>query len=133
MVTSTVCPWAPWLGFTPVIAGGAWSTVKAATRVSEPAALVTETSLAPTAAEPLTVMAAVIWVALSTVKLLTVIPGPKSTAVAPKKSVPVMVTFVVSPWSASVGLTEATPGTAMTMKPFVRLSVPPGAVTRTSR
>ena len=72
-------------------------TMKPLVRVAVPAALVTETSLAPTVAEPLTVMLAVIWVVLSTVKLLTVIPEPKPTVVTPRKLVPVMVTLSACP------------------------------------
>ncbi len=71
--------------------------VKPLVKVAVPAALVTETSLAPTVADPLTVMLAVIWVLLSTVKLLTVIPEPKPTVVTPRKLVPVRVTLSACP------------------------------------
>ena len=49
--------------------GGATATVKALVRVSVPAEVVTETSLAPIVASAATLILAVIWVELSTVKL----------------------------------------------------------------
>jgi len=71
------------LGLTVVMVGGAGLTVNAPVLVAVPPGAVTETSLAPVVVEPLIVMLPVIWVALSTVKLLTVIPEPKFTDVAP--------------------------------------------------
>jgi len=51
--------------------------------VAVPPGVVTETSLAPVAADPVMVILAVICVGLSTLKELTVIPEPKLTDVAP--------------------------------------------------
>ena len=110
MVTLSVCPAMPWAGLTDAIAGGAWSTVKPLVRVAVPAALVTETSLAPSAADPSMLMLAVIWVALSTVKLLTVTSSPKPTVVTPKRSVPVMATLRVCPWSRLARVDRAQAG-----------------------
>ncbi len=59
--------------------------VKAPVLVAVPPRVVTDTSLTPVVAEPLMVMLAVIRVALSTLKLLTVIPEPKLTEVVPVK------------------------------------------------
>ena len=80
-----VCPWMPLLGLTVLIVGGAWLTVKPPVLVAVPPGVVTETSLVPVVAEPEMVMLAVIWVELSTVKLLTVMSEPKLTEVAPVK------------------------------------------------
>ncbi len=96
MVTSSVWVCTPWLGVAELMVGGAWLTVKPLVSVPVPAALVTETSLAPTVAELPTVMLAVIWVLLSTVKPVTVIPEPKLTVVTPKRLVPVMMTPVIA-------------------------------------
>jgi hypothetical protein len=63
--------------------GGAAFTVNPPDLVAVPPGVVTETSLAPVVAEPLIEMLAVIWVALSKVKLFTVMPEPKLTEVAP--------------------------------------------------
>jgi len=73
----------PELGLTVDIVGSVALTVKPPVLVAVPPGVVTETSLAPVAAEPLMVMLAVIWVELSTVKVLTVMPEPKLTEVAP--------------------------------------------------
>ena len=73
----------PELGLTVDIVGGAALTVKPPVLVAVPPGVVTETSLAPVVAEPEMVILAVICVALSTVKLLTVMPEPKLTEVAP--------------------------------------------------
>jgi len=75
----------PELGLTVDIVGGAALTVKPPVLVAVPPGVVTETSLAPVVAEPLMVMLPVIWVALSKVKLFTVMPEPKLTEVAPVK------------------------------------------------
>ena len=83
MVTSNVCPGAPLVGLTEVTVGGAWTTVKPPVMVSVPPGVVTDTSLAPISARASMVMLPVIWVELSTVKLLTVIPDAKLTDVAP--------------------------------------------------
>ncbi len=63
--------------------GAAWFTVKAPVLVAVPPGVVTATSLVPVVAELLIVMLAVIWVALFTMKVLTVMPEPKLTEVAP--------------------------------------------------
>ena len=76
--------------------GGACVTVKPPARVSVPPGVVTKISLVPVVVAAAIVMLAVIWVELSTVKLLTVMPDPKLTVV-PVKLVPVMVTSSVSP------------------------------------
>ena len=71
-------------------------TVNALGLAAVPPGVVTETSLAPRVAEPSMLMLAVIWVALSTVKV-HVMPEPNVTAVAPVRYVPVMVTVWVWP------------------------------------
>jgi len=63
--------------------GEAWLTVKPPVLVAVPPGVVTDKSLAPVVAEPDMEILAVIWVELFTVKLLTVIPEPKLTEVAP--------------------------------------------------
>ena len=73
----------PELGLTVDIVGGAAFTVNPPDLVAVPPGVVTDTSLDPVVAAPLIVMLAVICVALSTVKLLTVMPEPKLTEVAP--------------------------------------------------
>ncbi len=85
MTTSTVTPWllAPIL--TPVIAGEGTVRVKPPYSLPVPAEVVTEISLVPVVASAAMSTLAVIWVELSTVKLLTVIPEPKLTAVAQVK------------------------------------------------
>ncbi|MBT9142799.1 MAG: hypothetical protein DDT29_01195 [Dehalococcoidia bacterium] len=80
-----------------IISGGGAVTVKPPGNVPVPTGVVTETSLVSRAASGSIVILAVIWVALPTVNLLTVIPAPKPTAVAPVKLVPVMVTPSVAP------------------------------------
>ena len=82
MTLLRVCPWMPLLGLTVLMVAGAWLTLKPPVLVAVPPGVVTETSLAPAAAEPLMLILAVIWVELSTVKLFTVIPEPKLTAEA---------------------------------------------------
>ncbi len=62
-----------------------WLTVKPLGRVPVPPGVVTDTSLAPGLAPAAMVMFAVICVAELTVKLFTVTPEPKLTAVAPVK------------------------------------------------
>jgi len=79
----SVCPWMPLLGFTVVMVRGAVLMVNPPDLVAVPPGVVTETSLAPVVAEPLMLMLPVIWVALSKVKLFTVMPEPKLTEVAP--------------------------------------------------
>ena len=76
-----------------------------------------------------------IWVELSTVKLLTVMPLPISTAVAAVKLVPLMVTFTVVPVSPELGFTEVTVGLVgvVTLNPLTRVPVPPAVVTETFR
>jgi len=107
--------------------------VKPPVLVAVPPGVVTETSLAPVAAEPLMVMLAVICVALSTVKELTVILEPKLTEVAPVRYVPVMMTERVCPWMPLLGLTVVmVGGAAFTVNPPVLVAVPPGVVTETS-
>jgi hypothetical protein len=59
--------------------------VKPFVLVPVPPGVVTETSLGPGVAEPLMEMLAVIFVGLLKVKLLTVMPEPKLTDVAPVK------------------------------------------------
>jgi hypothetical protein len=85
-------------------------TVKADVLTADPPGVVTETSLAPTVADPLILILAVIWVMLLTVKLLTVIPDPKLTDVAPTKPAPVITTFMVVPWLPWLGLVPETAG-----------------------
>ena len=63
----------------------AWVTAKALVSVVVPPGAVTETSLGPRVAAGSIVILAVIWVAESTVKLLTVMSAPKLTTVAPVK------------------------------------------------
>ena len=72
-------------------------TVKPPVSMAVPPGVVTEIFLTPTVAAVSTVMLTVIWLVLLTMKLLTVIPEPKLTAVAPLKLVPVMVTSRVCP------------------------------------
>ena len=93
-----------------VTAPTATTTVKPPASVPVPPGVVTETSLDPGVAVALIEMLAVICVALTTVKELTVIPSPKLTAVAPVRLVPPMVTSSVSSCSPELGLTEATVG-----------------------
>ena len=57
--------------------------------------MVTETFLVPRVAVAPIVIPIMTWVELLTVKLLTVIPEPKRTAVVPEKLVPVRVTLRV--------------------------------------
>jgi hypothetical protein len=73
----------PLLGLTELTVGGAWLTVKPPVLVPVPPGEVTETFLLPGVAALLTVILAVIWVELFTVKLFTAIPEPKLTKVAP--------------------------------------------------
>ena len=70
-------------------------TVRPPVRLAVPLEVVTETFLAPRVAASSIVKLTVIWVALLTVKPLTVIPDPKPATVAPVKYVPVMVTLRV--------------------------------------
>ena len=85
MVTSRVSPWFAWLGLTQVMVGVTWLIVKMLVLVAMPPGVVTETSLAPALAELLIVILALIWLELFTVKLLTVVPEPRLTAVTPVK------------------------------------------------
>ena len=85
MALLSVCPWMPELGLTVLIVGAAAFTVNPPVLVAVPPGVVTETSLAPVVAEPLMEMLAVIWVELSTVKELTVMPEPKLAEVASVK------------------------------------------------
>ena len=85
------------MGLTLVTVGGAGSTVKPLIRVPVPPAVLTETFLDPGTAAPLMLMFEAICVAFFTVKLLTVIPAPKLTAVAPVKLAPVIVTLRLCP------------------------------------
>ena len=85
MTTESVRPRLPLFGITESIVGDAGLSVKAPSRVAVPPAVATDTSLPPVAAEASMLMLAVIWVALSTVKELTVIPGPKLTVEAPDR------------------------------------------------
>jgi hypothetical protein len=87
------CPWVPLAGLTLVTVGGG-TTVNNAVPVPVPPGPVTETSLAPNAASAAMHISAVICVSLLTVKLFTVMPVPKLTAVAPVKLVPVMITVI---------------------------------------
>ena len=74
-----------------------------------PPGVVTETLRAPAAAPRVIVMFTLICVSLFTVKLLTVMPSPKLTAVAPVKLAPfIMILFNVCPWLPELGLTEVT-------------------------
>ena len=85
------------MGITLAIVGGTCSTVKPLIRVLVPPGALTETFLDPGTAAPLILMVEVICAAFFTVKLLTVIPAPKLTLVAPVKLVPVIVTFRLCP------------------------------------
>ena len=67
-------------------------TVKPPLSVPVPPEVVTEIFLEPVVAWSAMVMLTVIWVGLSTVKLLTVIPEPKLTALTAVKLVPETVT-----------------------------------------
>ncbi len=80
-----------------VTVGFVVSMRKLAVSVVVPAGVVTETSLVPGVASEAIVMLAVIWIELSTVKLLTVIPEPKLTTLAPANWWPVIVISIVSP------------------------------------
>ena len=60
-------------------------TVNPPGRVAVPPGVLMETILVPSAAVPLMVILAVIWVGLSTLRLFTVMPVPKLTEVAPVK------------------------------------------------
>ena len=85
-------------------------TVKVPVPVAVPPGVTTETSLAPVAADPSMLMLTAIRVSLFTMKLLTAMPKPKLTDVAPMKPVPVIVTSVVVhglPW---LGLTQEMAG-----------------------
>ena len=72
---------------------------------------------------------AVIWVSETTVKVAAAVP--KSTAVAPVKSVPVMVTEVPPAVGPAFGLTEVTVGAATKVNWSAEAvgEVPPGVVT----
>ena len=82
------------------------------TMVVVPPGVVIEISLVPGMTMSLIVMLAVIWVELFTVKLLTVIPAPKLTALTPVKLLPVMITLNVSPGLPWVGSSEVMAGNA---------------------
>jgi hypothetical protein len=96
-----------------------------------PPTVVTVTSTLPAISAGL---AAVIWPALLTVKLVagTV---PKSTAVAPVKSIPVIVTVVSPCVGPAVGVIPVTLGAATKVKMSASevLEVPPTVVTVTSK
>jgi hypothetical protein len=97
IVTVSVCPRAPRLGLTEDIVGGPRVTVKPPIRVPVPAGVVTLIFLGPRPALEVMLMLAVIWLPLFTVKLFTVMPEPKDTAVAPVKLLPFMVTVSFCP------------------------------------
>jgi hypothetical protein len=69
-------------------------------------------------------MLAVILVSLSAVKLLTVIPEPKFTALASVRLVPVMATSRASPILAEAGFTDVIVGAAGSSSPAHPLSIP---------
>ena len=97
IITARLWPRAPLAGMIDVMLGGAWTTVKPFVRVAVPLGVVTETLLTPGLASGSMVILAVILVELFTVRLLTVVPGPKLTAVAPVKYVPLMITVRLCP------------------------------------
>lgn len=72
-------------------------TVKPALKASFPDGPATPTNLDPTAAWGPIVILAVIAVSLVTLKLLTLMPRPKETPVAPVKFDPLMATSKVAP------------------------------------
>ena len=102
-VTGTVAPWMPLEGAMEVRVGAAVLTVKTAAAVVPPE-VVTETLRAPVGAVAEIVSVAVIWAALTTVTLLTVMSAEETSTVAPaRKFVPVRVTGTVAPWTPLAG------------------------------
>src|SRR5690606_4882314 len=102
---------------------------KPSASVSLPPGVVTSTSTIPATCGG---VVAVIWVGLSTVKLVAGVP-PKVSAVAPVRSVPMMVTEVPPAVLPVFGVTEGSGGGGTSKaKPSARVSLPPGVVTSTS-
>ncbi len=101
--------------------GAGFCTVKLPAKVAVPppgAALVTETSRAPVAAPAAMVILAVIWVALSTVVVLTVILAPKFTLETPVwYPVPVKTTSSVCILFAVVGIMLVKVGAGLPASP----------------
>src|SRR6202011_4007844 len=134
VIVTTVPPVVgPLVGLTAVTVGAPTTKVNlsAAVLALVPPAVVTVTSTAPaTSAGEL----AVIEVALFTVKLVAAVP-PNSTAVAPVRFVPVIVTTVPPVVGPLVGLTAVTVGAGVTnvnWSAAVLALVPPAVVTVTS-
>jgi hypothetical protein len=90
-------PWLPVAGLTPVTVGASEVTEKPAGKVPRPAGVPTPTKRVPTKARLAITIFAVIWVSLSTLKLVTSMPPPNDTPLAPVKPVPVIVTATVCP------------------------------------
>jgi hypothetical protein len=110
------------------------ATTKPLVNMAVPPGVVADTSLGPIRASAAMVILAVIWVGLSTVKLLIVTFAPKLTIVAPVRSVPVIITFNVWLWLPELGTMPVIAGAGMddtTVKPLLRVAVPPGVVTDT--
>jgi hypothetical protein len=117
----TLVPTGPLAGLKPLTAGGG-ATVKLVLLVPVPLGLVT--SIGPLVAPGGTV--AVIWLSESTVKLVAPVPL-KSTAVAPVKPLPVMVTEV--PTGPLEGLKPLIEGGTVTVKLLELVLLPFGVVT----
>jgi len=116
----TFIPCAPLLGVNDEIVGAAMKVNPPSTAL--PPGVVTETF----PEEPVATTAVTV-VELTTLKDVAAVP-PKLTAVAPSKSVPVMVT--VAPLIALIGANDEIVGPAMNVNP-ANESVPPGVVTDT--
>jgi hypothetical protein len=126
MVTVTAWPCAAVVGLTEVMvgAGAGTVTVKRLLPVPVPPPVVIAIFLVPGAAPAAMVTEAVICVAPFTVKLLTVMPAPKSTTVAPVKLAPVITTdAMVWPCCPLLGLDPVTVGAGMALTVSVPESV----------
>ena len=94
IIMVSLSPGEPEAKLTPVIVGCGTGTVtvKPPGSVVVPPGVLMETILVPSAAVPSIARLAVIWVDLFTVKLVTVMPAPKSTVVALLRLLPVITT-----------------------------------------
>ena len=129
-VTLTFVPGAPALGVMDVRVGAAELMLKLTGAVVPPA-VVMVTLPDPDALE-VRANVAVIWVALTTVTLVTVTPEFETLIVAPcKKLVPVKVTLALVPGAAALGLMEVSVGAPEPMLNEMLPLVPPPVVTVT--
>jgi hypothetical protein len=131
IVTGTVAPWTPLLGFNELITGTA-AVMANVDGGLVPAEVPTVTLKFPVAALPAIVKLAVICVALTTLTLLTVTPGLLIATVAPVvKFAPVIVTGTVAPCAPLDGPMVVIEGAAAVMVNVVGAVVPPGVDTVT--